>query len=179
MTKNDILRMAEEAGFKIRNGHIYPMFVGSIAKPLHRFANCIADHVREKERGGRMSENESILNTCIREVERILGVMLLQRVTVGDVSRLIMDIEALLGRALSIAGRNLAADDEPAKPLQIQAGKKYRSKDDEIFIIDACEVDCMSMKFSYYSRSGIAFDSGGRQITSNGKYIQLVEEVAE
>lgn len=49
MTRDDIIRMAEEAGFKIRNGHIYPMFVGSIAKPLHRFANSIVDHVREED----------------------------------------------------------------------------------------------------------------------------------
>ncbi len=47
MTRDDIIRMAREAGCVIRNGHAYPEHVGSIDQMLARFAALVAAVERE------------------------------------------------------------------------------------------------------------------------------------
>lgn len=42
MTRDDIIRMAREAGCDIKNGHIYNPFVGSLDQILKRFSALVA-----------------------------------------------------------------------------------------------------------------------------------------
>jgi hypothetical protein len=43
MTRDDIIRMAREAGCEIRNGHAYNQFTGSLDQMLARFAAVVAE----------------------------------------------------------------------------------------------------------------------------------------
>ena len=47
MNREDIIRMAREAGCEIRNGHIYNQYTGSLDQMLKRFAKLVSEKERE------------------------------------------------------------------------------------------------------------------------------------
>lgn len=74
---------------------------------------------------------------------------------------------------------------EPPNPLQLQVGKKYRSKDGELVAIDDRWYfeggHLFGVHTFYRSRTGIVFTESGHRVrwSEKDRPIQLVEEVAE